>query len=104
MLSKSHDDAHLLIGRALGQIWRRAEKTEPYVCIPPALIITDSDGATWTFGTEYVQHGQKFEFLVLRNDQSTGEFAEKIEYRQGVVRLFGKDGTRVFSRNRRHFI
>lgn len=97
----SNDDAHLLIGRALGQTWRRADKTESYVCIPPALIITDSDGGTWTFGTEFNAYG---EISVLRNDVDTGEFAERIEYRRGVVRLYGKSGTRVFSRSRRHII
>ncbi len=95
------DDDHLLIGRALGQTWRRENKTEPYVCVPPALIITESDGATWTFGFDYNMDG---EINVLRNDMDTGEYAERIEYRQGIVRLFGKAGTRSFSRSRRHFI
>lgn len=95
------DDDHLLIGRALGQTWRRENKTESYVCIPPALIITDSDGGTWTFGTEFNALG---EINVLRNDVDTGEFAQRIEYRQGVVRLYGRSGTRSFGRSRRHFI
>lgn len=95
------DDAHLLIGRALGQTWRRESKTENYVCIPPALIITDSDGGTWTFGTEFNTYG---EINVLRNDVNTGEFAQRIEYRRGVVKLFGRTGWRSFSRGRRHII
>lgn len=95
------DDAHLLIGRALGQTWRRENVTEPYVCIPPALIITDSDGATWTFGFNFNADG---EINVLRNDVDTGEFASRIEYRGGVVRIFGKSRWRSFSRNRRHII
>lgn len=95
------DDDHLLIGRALGQTWRRADKSESYVVIPPALIITDSDGGTWTFGTEFNVYG---EINVLRNDVSVGEFAQRIEYRKGIVRLFGRSGRRSFSRNRRHFI
>jgi hypothetical protein len=41
---------------------------------------------------------------VLRNDVDTGEYAERIEYRNGVLRLFGKDRVRTFSRNKRHFI
>jgi hypothetical protein len=97
----SGDDDHLLIGRALGQTWRRENKTESYVSVPPALIITDSDGGTWTFGTEFNAHG---EINVLRNDIDTGEFAERIEYLKGVVRLYGKSGLRSFSRSRRHFI
>ena len=97
----SNDDAHLLIGRALGQTWRRENVTEPYVHVPPALIITDSDGGTWTFGTSFNAYG---EINVLRNDVDVGEFAQRIEYRQGVVRLYGKAGMRSFSRSRRHFI
>jgi hypothetical protein len=96
----SNDD-HLLIGRANGVTFRRENKTEPYVVCPPAYIITDSDGATWTFGTEFNADG---EINVLRNDISTGEFAQRIEYRAGVVKLYGTSGWRSFSRSRRHFI
>ena len=95
------DDRHLLIGRANGYLFRREDKTESYVVIPPAHLITDSDGAMWTFGFKYNGHG---EINVLRNDIDTGEFAERIEYRRGQVRIFGKAGWRTFSRNRRHFI
>lgn len=95
------DDDHLLIGRAGGVTYRRENKTEAYVVIPPAYIITDADGGTWTFGTEFNSLG---EINVLRNDINTGEFASRIEYRRGVVRLFGKVGTRSVSRSRRHFI
>lgn len=95
------DDNHLLIGRALGQTWRRADKTESYVVIPPALVITDSDGGTWTFGTNYNADG---EINVLRNEADTGEFAQRIEYLRGVVKIFGRSGWKSFSRNRRHFI
>lgn len=97
----SSDDAHLLIGRANGQTIRRENKTESYVVIPPALWITDSDGAVWTLGTEYTVH---MEFNVLRNDVDTGQYAARIEYRAGVLRIYGRDGWRTFSRNRRHFI
>lgn len=95
------DDDHLLIGRALGVTYRRENPTEAYVVIPPAMVITDSGGGTWTFGFEFNALG---EINVLRNDISTGEFAQRIEYRQGVVRLYGRGGTRSFSRSRRHFI
>lgn len=95
------DDDYLLFGRANGVTFRRENKTESDVTIPPAYIITDSDGGTWTFGTEFNVHG---EINVLRNDVSTGEFAQRIEYRKGVVWLFGRDGWRSCSRNRRHII
>jgi len=71
------------------------------VAIPPAHLITDSDGAMWTLGFKYNRDG---EINVLRNDMDTGEFAVRIEYRKGQVRIFGKTGWRTFSRNRRHFI
>ena len=102
--NRSSDDAHLLIGKALGEIVRRENVTESYVCVPPACYITDSDGAVWTLGFNYIEHTFHYEFMVLRNDKPTGQFAHTIEYRNGVVRLFGKDGTRTFSRNKRHFI
>ena len=101
---KSSDDAHLLIGKAMGETIRRENKTESYVSSPPAFSIVDSDGAVFTLGFDYVEHPFKYEFIVLRNDVSTGQFAETIEYRNGVVRIFGKDGTRTWSRSRRHFI
>lgn len=107
--SRSSDDAHLLIGRALGETIRREDITESYVVCPPACYITDDDGATFTLGFEYIEYPFKYEFMVLRNDAPTGQYAERIEYRRsaggsGVVRIFGRDGTRTFSRNKRHFI
>lgn len=98
--SRGSDDAHLLIGKLNGHIFRRENKTESYVRIPPALVITDSDGAMFTAGFA-LKH---MEFNVLRNDVDTGEFAEFIEYDGKLVRIFGRDGWRSFSRNRRHFI
>jgi hypothetical protein len=98
---RGSDDAHLLIGRLGGELWRRENKTHAYVEIPPALIITDSDGAVFSLGTEYNVH---MEFNVLRNDVDTGEFASRITYDGKLVRIFGKSGWKSFSRNRRHFI
>jgi hypothetical protein len=98
-------DNQLLVGRIGGVRYERENKTESYVVIPPAFIITDSDGAAWTLGSQYVDHGGgEYEFNVLRNDIDTGETAKRIEYRQGVVRIFGWYGWKTFSRNRRHFI
>lgn len=93
--------SEFLIGRANGVEFQRENKTESYVVVPPAYIITDSDGGTWTFGTEFNAYG---EINVLRNDVSVGEFATRIEYRKGRVWLYGRAGRRHFSRNRRHFI
>ena len=95
--SKAHDDAHLLIGKMDGVLYRRADKTESYVAIPPARLITDPSGAVWTLGYEFVQRGWRLEFNVLRNDKDMGQMAERIEMRGGVVRLYGKDGTRTWN-------
>ncbi len=97
-------DRDLLIGKALGAVYRRENKTEPYVCIPPAFMISDSDGAVFTFGFNYRIHNGEYEFNVLRNDIDTGEMAKRIEYRKGVVRIFGQYGWKTFSRNRTGFI
>lgn len=97
-------DPHLLRGIANGVRYYREDKTESYVEIPPAYIITTSDGATWTLGFQYVQHNGEFEFNVLRNDIDTGEFAKRIVYRGGVLRIYGSNGWKTFSRSRRHFI
>lgn len=97
-------DKALLAGRIHGVRYERENKTESYVEIPPAFIITDSDGAAWTLGTEYVEHNGEYEFNVLRNDVDTGEVAKRIVYQKGVVKIFGHYGWKSFSRNRRHFI
>ncbi len=83
-------DSELLKGRADGATYLRENATEPYVECPPAYIITDSSGATWTLGAHYTQHGERFEFSVMRNDVDTGEMASKIVYQRGKVRIFGR--------------
>lgn len=98
------NDPHLLVGRAYGVRYERANKTEAYVEIPPAFLITDSDGAAWTMGTEYSIHKGEYEFNVLRNDVDMDEVAKRIVYQKGVVWIFGHYGWKHFSRNRRHFI
>jgi len=103
-------DDQLLVGKAAGLRYERENKTESYISVPPAHIITDSDGAAWTLGTQYLDRGGgEFEFNVLRNDIDTGEAAMRIEYRKGVVRIFGRHAGgrgswKTFSRSRRHFI
>jgi hypothetical protein len=98
---KGSDDAHLLIGQALGVTWRREDQTDSYVRIPPALTIHDSDGAVWTAG-ESAPWGT--EFMVLRNDVPMGEFATYIEYQNKNIVLLGWAGRRVFSRDRKFFL
>lgn len=97
-------DRHILSGVINGVRYERADKTEAYVEIPPAFIITDSDGAAWTFGTQYEVHNGEYQFNVMRNDVDTGEVAKRIVYQKGVVSIFGSYGWKRFSRSRRHFI
>lgn len=97
-------DKHLLAGTVNGLRYERENKTENDVEIPPAYLITDSDGAMWTFGPQYTIHNGEYQFSVLRNDVDTGEVAKRIVYRRGVVCIFGHYGWKRFSRNRRHFI
>lgn len=97
-------DPHLLVGRLNGVRYERENKSESYVEIPPAQLIVDSDGACWTIGTQYAQHGSDYEFNVLRNDVDMGEVAKRIVYQKGVVRIFGHYGWKTFSRSRRGFI
>jgi hypothetical protein len=84
--------------------YEREDKTEPYVVIPPAYVITDSDGACWTFGNEYAEHNGEYEFNVLRNAVDMDEVAKRIEYRRGRIWIFGNYGWKHFSRTRRSFI
>jgi hypothetical protein len=71
-------------------------ETDSYVCVPPALIITDEQNAVWTLGfnpidDRGVSRGE-FCYDVLRNGVSTGEYANRIERRGKRVRIFGPQG------------
>ena len=77
--------------------------TEGYVSVPPALVICDSEGALWTLGFDQGGwHTGEYEFDVLRNARKTGEFACRIEFRRGRVRIFGQAGWRTW--NGRQFV
>jgi hypothetical protein len=74
--------------------------TEPYVCIPPALVIRDNEGATWTLGFDYDERewrGGKWEYDIVRNGVNTGEFGRVIEFRKGKVRVWGAEGWRTWN-------
>src|SRR5689334_22102655 len=82
--------------------------TESYVSSPPALVIIDERGDTWTLGftlaapnlsalkeryeTRWEAPRGEFAFNVLRNGQNVGEFASRIERRHGKVRIFTTTG------------
>lgn len=96
-------DSELLIGQLDGVKYFREQESDPYVEIPPARLITDKQGGTWSFGTVYrFDRNGYYEFNVIRNDLDLDEYAQKIVYRGGKVRIFGQDGWRVW--NGRSFI
>ncbi len=101
LLSRLDRKNGLLIGTVNGSRYERQDRSENYVEIPPALLITDERGGMWTLGTEYVHHsgpnGGQFEWNVLRNDIDTGETASKIVYRAGRVTIYGRNGRRVWN-------
>ena len=77
--------------------------TESYVSSPPALIIIDEQGITWTLGVNPGNAPKgEFAFDVLKDGVPTGEVASRIERRQGRIRIFGADGWKRF--NGRNFI
>lgn len=82
--------------------------TESSMVIPPALVITDSEGALWTLGFDQGEwRTGEFEYDVIRNMKLTGEKACRIEYRSfnggpRRIRIFGTEGWRVW--NGRTFI
>jgi hypothetical protein len=81
--------------------------TEPYVSIPPALVIRDSEGATWTLGFDYDERewrGGRYEYDIVRNGRKTGEFGRVIEFRRGKVRIFGAEGWRTWNGKRHCFV
>jgi hypothetical protein len=82
-------DKHILAGTVNGLRYERENPSENYVAVPPAHLITDFDGAMWTFGPEYELKNGLFEFNVLRNDIDTGEVAHKIERSGRVVTIYG---------------
>jgi hypothetical protein len=90
------------VGRLLGEQYKRTFKTDNYVCIPPALLITDERGDTWSIGSDYIQDGQRFYWGVIRNDKHMDEHAERIEYKAGRVRIYTTLGPKVW--NGRTFI
>jgi hypothetical protein len=73
-------------------------QTENYVSVPPALIIMDERGSVWTLGfaRENGPRGE-YAFDVLKDGMSTGEWASRIERRGGKVRIFGRDGWKVWT-------
>ena len=89
-----------MIGMLMGVPYTRVDQSEAYVAVPPALLITDNRGNTWSLGFEYTQPSGRahYEFNVLMNDVDTGETAERIDYyRGGRVSIYGWYGRKVWN-------
>jgi len=73
-------------------------QTENYVSVPPALVITDERGDVWTLGFQYgpAPRGE-YAFQVLRNGHIVGEYASRIEYRGGKLRIFTDQGFKCWT-------
>lgn len=75
--------------------------TEAYVSSPPAARITDEANNVFTLGYAYqVQRDAprgEFAFNVLLNGCETGEFASRIERRNGKVRIFTRQGFKTWN-------
>lgn len=84
--------------------------TEHYVSSPPAAWIVDSAGNVFELGTNrYVDPNApfhmrlstdprgEFAFNVIMNNMDTGEYASRIERRNGRIRIFTRDGWKVWN-------
>lgn len=76
-------------------------ETDSYVATPPALLITDETNTVWTLGNDFQKQDDaprgEFAFTVLRNGRWTGEFASRIERRHRKIRIFTRNGYRVWN-------
>jgi len=97
-------DKDALVGVVNGARHERANPTENYVHVPPALFCVDSSGNYFTFGTEYVIHHGDYEWNVVCNGKDTGETAKRISCIDGKVTIHGSYGRKQQSRSRRTFI
>lgn len=82
-------------------------ETENYVASPPAARITDAGNNVWTLGYKYLEPSNgaprgEFAFIVLRNMMNTGEYASRIERRHGKIRIFTRNGWKLW--NGRNFV
>lgn len=77
--------------------------TESYVSVPPALTITDEQGAVWTIGFQSAPRDKspdgEYAYNVLRNGVEVGESASRIERRNGKIRIFTANGWKRFNGN-----
>lgn len=97
--------AGLLSGKVGPTRYERVNVSENGTEVPPAYLITDSEGGMWSLGNEYAYKKDGYlEFNVIRNNVDMDVVAEKIVYKDGRVWIFGSDGWKHWSKSRRHFI
>lgn len=76
--------------------------TEAYVSSPPACWIHDERGDVFTLGTD---HGERlfddprgeYSFAIMHNGHHTGTYGSRIERRNGKIRVFTKQGWKIWS-------
>lgn len=72
--------------------------TENYVSSPPALWIIDEAGGCWTLGFNKGEAPRgEFAFNVLLDGRNTGEWASRLERRNGRIRCFTHEGWKVWN-------
>jgi len=73
--------------------------TESYVSSPPALLVVDERGTVFTLGEKFANDAPRgeFAFNVLVNGKECGEFASRIERRNGRIRIFGHQGFKTWN-------
>lgn len=85
----------------------QGHSTESYVSSPPALTIIDSAGDLFCLGFNTAPKGNapngEFAFNVLVNGLETGEVASRIEMRNGRVKIFSRDGWKIWNGATRSF-
>ena len=77
--------------------------TEPYVSSPPANHIIDPYGNIWMLGINYGDERNQprghYHYNVLKSGVETGEYASHIERRFGKIRIFTRQGWKVWNGN-----
>jgi len=80
--------------------------TEAYVSSPPAAFIVDEYENMFTLGLNFQRYSDspngEYAFDILLNGYPTGEYASRIERRNGKVRIFTRAGWRYW--NGRSFV
>jgi hypothetical protein len=75
--------------------------SEPYVSSPPAAFIVNEYGDMFTLGFESLRSQDcpngEYAFDILKNGYPTGEYASRIERRNGKVRIFTRKGWKVYN-------